>query len=52
MNDPKKRQVKMKIGNGKFFYLPCDKAHEIREIIEQNADKHKGNCSYHIADLE
>jgi hypothetical protein len=46
---PQKRIVYMTVGKGKRVLLPCDIAHQIRELIETNAI---GSFGYEIGDLE
>jgi len=34
ISDPTKRLVKMRINGGKYFVLPCDKAYQIKDILD------------------
>jgi hypothetical protein len=49
VEQPQKRIVYMTIGNGKKVLLPCDVAHQIRELLEANA---KGSFGSEIGDLD
>jgi hypothetical protein len=49
IEQPQKRIVYMTIGKGKRVLLPCDIAHQIRELLETNA---KGSFGYEIGDLQ
>jgi len=49
--EPRKRTVYMKINKSEKIYLPCDIAHNIRELIEENTIE-GFNYNYEIGDLE
>jgi hypothetical protein len=49
--DAKKRIVFFQLNQGKKVLLPCDIAHQIRELLEKNVVKGTG-WSYTLGDLE
>jgi len=48
---PRKRIVYLIVNKGKKVLLPCDVAHQIRELLENNMVKNT-TYSYEIGDLD
>ena len=51
-----KRIVKMRINGCKYFYLPCEDAHKIREVLDERTvskpNEINKSLSWTISDLE